>query len=762
MHIRSLRQLLLLSSVAMLHPALAHAGVAADVEADSADSADAGREIVVLGTGQTRQVQEIRATDIIRLAPGSSPLRAVEKLPGVNFQAADPFGAYEWSTRISIRGFNQNQLGFTLDGIPLGDMSYGNHNGLHISRAVISENIASTRVSQGAGALGTASTNNLGGTLEFQSRTPGDSFGASFAATYGADDTKRGFVRVDSGALVDGGLKASIAYAYQDADKWKGGGVQRQHQANAKLVQPLGTGALTAFVNFSDRRENDYQDLSAEMIDRLGYGWDNLAPNWAAALQIAHIANNRGDTGAPVSDATAGTTYPGLITSVDDAYYDAAGLRKDWLAGITLDGPLSDAITGRITGYYHNNEGQGIWYTPYVPTPGGAPISVRTTEYDMERLGVLAGLQIELGAHKISTGLWYENNDFHQARRFYGLDDAATPSRSSIKFMRNPFFTQWEFDYTTKTLQLHLSDSWSLTDAFTVSAGFKGMRVRNAATPVVKGGFAEGRIAAEDWFLPQAGFVYRLAEKTEIFGNYTENMRAYASAASTGPFSVTQAGFDAGRNTLKPETSTTWELGARTRLGAFQGSVAAYFVDFRNRQISLATGPSIVGSPSVLQNVGDVRSIGVEFAGLYNMTDAVSLFLSYAYNDSQYRDDVFNASNVLVAATKGKTVVDSPKHLLKGELAYDDKAFFGRIGANYTSRRYYSYLNDAVVPGRVLVDGSLGYRFQGFELQASVTNLFDKDYVSTVGSGGYGNSGDRQTLLAGAPRQWFVTLRKDF
>ena len=57
----------------------------------------------------------------------------------MNFQAADPYGAYEWSTRITVRGFNQSRLGFTLDGVPLGDMTYGNHNGLHISRAVPTE-----------------------------------------------------------------------------------------------------------------------------------------------------------------------------------------------------------------------------------------------------------------------------------------------------------------------------------------------------------------------------------------------------------------------------------------------------------------------------------------------------------------------------------------------------------------------------------------------------------------------------------------------
>ncbi|MEI9851437.1 MAG: hypothetical protein WDN24_12040 [Sphingomonas sp.] len=35
-------------------------------------------------------------------------------------------------------------------------MQYGNHNGLHISRIVSPENVGLVRVSQGAGAIGTA------------------------------------------------------------------------------------------------------------------------------------------------------------------------------------------------------------------------------------------------------------------------------------------------------------------------------------------------------------------------------------------------------------------------------------------------------------------------------------------------------------------------------------------------------------------------------------------------------------------------------
>ncbi|MBK8840205.1 MAG: hypothetical protein IPO30_16285 [Hyphomonadaceae bacterium] len=81
---------------------------------------------------------------------------------------------------------------------------------------------------------------------------------------------------------------------------------------------------LSGFHDWSERRETDYQDLSLEMIDRLGYKWDNFAPTWTLAQQVADIANNRGDTGAPVTNAAAGTIYPAPIVSADDAYYDAS------------------------------------------------------------------------------------------------------------------------------------------------------------------------------------------------------------------------------------------------------------------------------------------------------------------------------------------------------------------------------------------------------------------------------------------------------
>ncbi|WP_394646746.1 TonB-dependent receptor domain-containing protein [uncultured Sphingomonas sp.] len=766
-----LRSMLLAGSalaVAAATPAFAADAPAPAAPAGAPAAETQGNEVVVLGFGQARQVQTITAADIERLTPGTTPLKALSKLPGVNFQSADAFGAYEWSSRISLRGFNQNQLGFTLDGIPLGDMSYGNSNGLHISRAIISENVGSTTVAQGAGALGEASTSNLGGTLQFTSRRPSEEFGIAASGTYGSNDTYRGFVRVDTGDITGGGLKGYLSYGYLEAGKWKGHGVQRQHQANAKLVQDFGArGSITGFFNFSDRRENDYQDLSLDMIRRLGYNADNLNPDYATALRMAQVYWNQttraGSATATLPYPNAGLTYPSPYTSVDDAYYDAAGLRRDYLTGITLAAPVNDALSISMTGYYHGNEGQGVWVTPYVRTPGGAPLTIRTTEYGIDRFGSIARVMLETGANHLELGGWFEANGFRQARRFYGLADQATPSRKILQFQRNPLATQFNVDFQTNTTMYYVSDRLTLGQ-LTLTGGWKGYQVTNKATPIV-GTLAGGTIDARDWFLPQVGAVYGFGG-AEAFVTYTENMRAFSSSATgTSPFATTQAGFDGIRSRLRPEKSKTAEAGVRYRSGGFQGSIAGYYVDFANRLLAYTNGSGIQGNPVTLQNVGGVENYGAEATALYKITPPLSVFASYSYNHSEYKDNVLGANGALITATRGRTVVDSPRHMVKGEIVYDDSRFLARVGADYMSRRYFTYTNDQSVPGRVLVDATIGYTIgdigglHGVRIEGSATNLLDKRYVATIGSNGYTASGDNQTLLAGAPRQFFVSLR---
>src|SRR5262249_9771355 len=154
-----------------------------------------------------------------------------------------------------------------------------------------------------------------------------------------------------------------------------------------------------------------------------------------------------------------------------------------------------------------------------------------------------------------------------------------------------------------------------------------------------------------------------------------------------------------------------------------------------------------------------VTTKGVELAGSYDFTDEWSVSGSYSYNDSKYDDDVVDATLPAPILTGGKRVVNAPEHLFKADLGYDNGSFYGKLSIAYTGDRFFSYINNAEVDGYTLADLSAGYRFggnpalEGLELQLNVTNLTDEQYVSTIGTNGFNNNSDNQTLMVGSPRQ---------
>lgn len=733
--------------------------LAAAAHAQQTDAGAAGpvEEVIVLGRGETRQVQSISAQQLDHLPAGTSPLKAIENLPGVNFQSADPYGAYEWSARIVVRGFNQNQLGFTLDGVPLGDMTYGNHNGLHISRAIPSENVTRVALSQGAGSLDTASTSNLGGAVEFFSDAPRNEFGMEFEQMLGSDSARRTYLRLDSGKLGIG-TRAYITALDSATDKWKGGGNQEQRMYNLKIVQPLGAATLTGYYNYSDRAEIDYQDLSYAIINRRGWDWDNWYPDWGAAVGAAQACNAVGQADPVVCD---------------DAYWNASGLRKDDLGYLALDLPIGESFTWSTTAYIHQNEGQGLWGTPYVPTPGGAPLSIRTTEYDIDRKGALTALTWKLGRHEINAGVWYETIEFNQARRFYAEPSRQAPTRDFEEFQRNPLATQWEYDFDTDTVVYHLQDTVAFTDHLRLNAGFRSVRSENSVQTIV-GDPKSGSIEAEESFLPQLGLNWSLTDQHELFAAAARNVRTFVGSNTSGPFSTTAAAFESFRDTLEPETSTNYELGWRFHGAMIETLLTAYHVDFEDRQLTIAQCVGIAGCPNVLANVGSVKTNGVEAALSWRVVDDVTWFTSAAWNQSEYDDDYTvadsNGNPVLVPAA-GKLVVDAPEFLVKSELSYDNGRLFARLDADYVDERFYTYLNNGSADSYTLLNAGIGLRIPDFgavrelTVQADFTNLTDKEYISTIGSNGFVNedpNGTIQTLLRGAPRQAFVSVKARF
>ena len=740
-----LRRTLLSLLVSASLPMMAHAEqvTTTDTAASTLDT------ISVIGRGEARQVQRVVAEDMKILPPGGNPLKALATKPGVHFESADATGAYEWSTSISLRGFNQNRLGYTLDGIPLGNMSYGNSNGLHISRAVISENLAGAEVSSGIGALGTPSTSNLGGVFQFFSIDPSTEFGVTLAQGFGTDQARRTYARLDTGERE--GFAAYLSGAYSTSDKWKGWGEHELKQFNGKATYHFGEdNKITALVNTSRRVEADYQDLSLEMIDRLGWDWDNYAPDWQRAVDAAN------------------GQYSGGVNSPWDAYFSGHGVRDDDVSSLAGDFGLGNGMRLKTTLYHHSNRGQGHWFSPSNPSNPGTdreiPISIRTTEYQIDRTGGTAAFTWELGMHQLEAGLWYEDNGHSVARNFYYIDGPIDDGY----FLKGPDLRVWLQDFTTITRQFYVQDRFRLLDdRLTLDVGFKSPNTRTTVrTPL--GSYANNSsLTAKESFLPQAGFNFQLNDSNELFGSYAQNIAAYGLGVGSA-FNVPQAAFDSSAAGLEPEKSRTIELGWRAYGQGYETSLAVYDVKFDNRLLAIAQCVGILGCPALYSNVGSVTSRGAEATLQLKPVRDLVWSNAVSWNDSTYDDDYIDNG---VVPTAGKKTVDTPEWMFASQIAWTPGPWDLRLSANHVGKRYVTYTNDLSVPSYWMVNAAVAYDLgavgpmENLSLALNITNLLDEQYLSTVNTNGtYATDPTRTstTMQVGAPRSAMFTATVRF
>ena len=776
--------------------------------------------IVVTAPGEDRVEQEIPLTVLKEETPGTSPIKSLSQMPSVNYQAADSFGSYEWAVRISVRGFNQNQLGFTLDDIPLGDMSYGNWNGLHISRAVIDENLDHIALSQGAGALETASNSNLGGTMQFFSADPSDQRQFTASQSFGSFNSYRTYARYDSG-LLGGKTKFYLSGVENRTQKWRGQGDigQNYWQFNGKLVHYFGKGELTAYLNLSDRREIDYQDSAIAWIPTLGYSWDNYG-DWntattqgfaSAAAYAADGWNNCGVSGTQASSygfvGKAGN-MDAAQDPCDAAYYGGSGLRRDVLTYVSLKLAATDKINLKATIYGHGNDGAGLWFLPTAEygqavyetllETTGSPLAMRASEYGIQRGGFLASLTYESDRNKFEAGGWYEKEHFDLARRFYTVG-ANAPERSLHGFPVNPFYVQWAYGFDMNLFQIHAQDSYKVNDRLRLSAGFKTnynfdtgkVRAYDTGTLNVYGGsfsttglmgytaksFAQGSMTAGKPFLPQFGANYKLDKHNELFADAAYNVRTYQAGGKgfgNAPWGTDQAHFDSLKKTIKPETSWTEEAGYRMT-GAHAAAQVSYFhVNYFDRLVAFGQGCEGCGVASTLGNAGSVTTNGIDGAVTFELGSLFTLYNSFTWNRSKYDDNVNytdGSGNPQAYKTAGKVNVDTPEFLYKSSLEVHKSGAFARLGDDYMSKRYYTYLNDNSVPDRFLVEFGAGYKrarlgaFNDLKLQFNVSNLMNSQYWASIGTNNFPYSdatGADNTLQVGAPRAFSGMLSVSF
>lgn len=230
---------------------------------------------------------------------------------------------------------------------------------------------------------------------------------------------------------------------------------------------------------------------------------------------------------------------------------------------------------------------------------------------------------------------------------------------------------------------------------------------------------------------------------------------------------------------LKPETSTSYEAGLYYNSGSlFSGNVTLFHNDFTDR---IATGIGVpncsfsgapnrpgcvdVGNFPLVDLYGQSINIdkavtrGVEAAAKFAFTPNLSLSLNYTYTDSEQK----------TGTNKGLPVVNTPKHMLNGNLRWKPAESLSTwVRAEVRSGRYrgtgieQTQLGDYKGYALFHLGGSYDVT-KNFRVSATVYNLFNKDFVRYVD---YDNGGTlgyaAQYANLQEPRRVWLSATVDF
>ena len=195
-------------------------------------------EVVIVSKATTYANNEI--TDSMKLQNSSitSINNFIDNLPGVSVHEGDAFGFDDWSTAITVRGFQTNlaeqQVGSTIDGLPNGNSNYGG--GAKANRYIDAANLETIEVSQGTADISSRSLESLGGTLNYVTADPTLDQRVRLEYVTGQYEAQRLYARYDSG-LIGPSTRFYISASHQEATDWMEGSAQneRDHLA-AKLL----------------------------------------------------------------------------------------------------------------------------------------------------------------------------------------------------------------------------------------------------------------------------------------------------------------------------------------------------------------------------------------------------------------------------------------------------------------------------------------------------------------------------------------------
>ena len=221
------------------------------------------------------------------------------------------------------------------------------------------------------------------------------------------------------------------------------------------------------------------------------------------------------------------------------------------------------------------------------------------------------------------------------------------------------------------------------------------------------------------------------------------------------------------------ETAWSYEVGVKSDLfdNRLRLNLAAYWIEGSDQQL---TQVALFGADSIsyIDNVGSLRSKGVEAEVTGAVTDWWTLQVNGSYTKATYQEGTDDEVGRLTGnpSLVGKYAPNTPKYQLavisdmNMELA-DGWTGFLNASFTYRSKKFDQVGNFAWIEGREVVDARVGVENDTYSFTMFVRNLFDnRDPVGVIRYVDFATAGNPRGFQVGLPRgrQFGITVDAKF
>jgi iron complex outermembrane receptor protein len=732
-----------------------------------------------LGTGQMIQEEAPKARSTITRAAldkqrsTQNPYQGLQLLPGVNTFSHDATGLFGGGMR--VRGFNSDQMGFTVDGAPVNDSGSFS---VFPQEYTDAENMCELFVTQGTPDTDAPHVGASGGNIGIVTCDPNPKRGAKVQYTFGQLNLSKTFVRLDTGKLpIAEGWSSFVSYSHAEVDKFKGkGGADRDHVDFRSVLQLPNASRFMVTALWNHSITNNYRTGT-----KAQFGAD---PNFDFAETFV---------GNPTP--VAGTRQ---VPPTQDTYYKLSlNPFKNAIITSKANLNLTSALKLDIEPYFWYGYGTGGNQQFTINEGGTFRGGVQDVNGDGDRLdsviiyrgsltqtwrpGGTARVSYAIANHRLSTGYWYERARHRQTGPGVRVDNDGNPADlwlDSQLVLRGDGTAYNLRDQLTisRAGSFFINDTMGfLGEKLRVDVGVKRAHIDRAYQNYANEGNGQGvDYSARKRFdetLPSLGVRYQFDTANQVFANVAKNFKAPGNFSWQGAIVGGVNRVEAINARLKAETSISSDLGYRHygKAITFSGSVFnSNFKDRLARQFIAAEGIVID------TNVGDGRIRGFELELGTVPVKGFSGYVSTSYTKSRNEDDL-QVSATNLQPTAGKEFPDTPKWLSALSLQYAMAQYYVNAQAKYTGRRYSTLTNDEWAGGYTTVDLNAGYRFGDFSfvrnvlVRANWSNIFNKRYLAlNAGSGSLftnnatGTGAQAPVYYMGAPRFVSASVSAEF